>query len=287
VTQRQIDFSRGEQLALLREAIIPDVRTRDGSRVKGATLKAVLRVLDDHGRGRECYLSHATIAREAGIGERHAKRATEALRLLSLVTTERKRTRWGASVNHYRIVWSELALLRATRTERSAPATRDQGAVVTDQGAVVTDQGAVVTPAQCRADTSTVPCTALKAPSEAQKETPSEAQKETPSEAQGTDGARSITRDEQSEALQFAQEFARYVPALRGRPDNQNLLVKVALLFIRGQLSQDAIEQALEAIRVNAPRNPAAYFHRCLDNAVNGDLNRLLSTCEGPARAPT
>ena len=106
--QLQIDFARGEQLGILRDARLPRVPG-----VAGVSLKAVLRVIDDHGRGRTCWLLHATIAAEAEIGERTARRATRALAALGVLCVERRRIAGGsrASCNHYTIVWSELALL--------------------------------------------------------------------------------------------------------------------------------------------------------------------------------
>jgi hypothetical protein len=110
--QRMIDFSRGEQLTMLRTATIPrGKKANDGGTVRPSLLKLVLKLIDDHGGGREAFLSYATIAKEANCSTRTARRSIEILQRLSLLVCQKKRTRSGAACNHYRIVWTELALL--------------------------------------------------------------------------------------------------------------------------------------------------------------------------------
>jgi len=131
--QRQFDFARGEQLGLLRDARLPRV-----AGVAGVAMKGVLRVIDDHGRGRTCWLLHATIAAEAEISVRQARRATAALAALGVLCVERRRIAGGTRVscNHYTIVWSELALLgrRPAADQTATPA--DQTATPADQTAI-------------------------------------------------------------------------------------------------------------------------------------------------------
>ncbi len=119
--QNHFDYPRAEQLGYLRDCELPNVKTKDQGVVTGKLLKAVLTRLDDHGGGRECYLSAETIAAEAGMSLRHAKRAVEALRSLSLICAAPRRTPRGSVCNHYRIVWSELALLCRPRQRANSP----------------------------------------------------------------------------------------------------------------------------------------------------------------------
>ena len=132
-TQRQFDWSRAEQLSLIRRAEIPSPPAADGKRTTAAVLKGVLRVLDDHGGGRECWVSYETIAAEACCGVRTAKRAVEILESLSLICVQTRRARSGGRCNHYRIVWTELALLIPSEgndaAEQPCPAHSERAAV--------------------------------------------------------------------------------------------------------------------------------------------------------------
>lgn len=113
---------RGEELAILREAVLPSVKTKRGG-VSASTLKAVLRAIDDHGR--VCFASQETLAREVGISVEQCKRAVDALEnTLSLIWKERKTTPRGTPCNHYGIVWEELRLLAPSR-QRDQSVTRD------------------------------------------------------------------------------------------------------------------------------------------------------------------
>lgn len=122
--QTLLDFGRAEQRGMLRDAALPECRSRDGKRVSPAHLAAALRVIDDHAAGRgECWLSYETIAAEMRVSVRTAKRSIECLESCSLICVETRRAR-GSNVvcNHYRIVWSELALRRQYRGEPDSPA---------------------------------------------------------------------------------------------------------------------------------------------------------------------
>ncbi len=113
---------RGEELAILRKAVLPSVKTKRGG-VSSSTLKAVLRAIDDHSR--VCFASQETLAREVGISVEQCKRAVDALEnTLSLIWKERKTTPRGTPCNHYGIVWEELRLLAPSR-QRDQSVTRD------------------------------------------------------------------------------------------------------------------------------------------------------------------
>jgi len=60
----------------------------------------------------------------------------------------------------------------------------------------------------------------------------------------------------------------------------------VAKLRCRGVISENDLEESLEAVRVNDAgdkpiRNKVAYFHKCLDGQLDGvELNDLLKRVE-------
>ena len=138
--QQKLDFPRGEQLALLRAAVLPATVTTATDRhgrpvggVRGSLLKAVLKAIDDHGRGRECYVKVETLATEVGCSIPQLKRAIKALKSLSLVCCERKRTPKGPPCNHYRIVWTELALLDSRNARKQSITVNNQSIMVNEQ----------------------------------------------------------------------------------------------------------------------------------------------------------
>lgn len=117
--QQQLDFDRASQLAMLRAVVIP-TRPRV---VRSSVLKAVLRVIDDHAGGHGwCFATQATIAAELGddISPRTVRRAIQTLiDRDGLLICERRRIGDGKiSINHYRIVWSELAVLARRQREQ-------------------------------------------------------------------------------------------------------------------------------------------------------------------------
>ncbi len=135
--QPTFDWQRGEQLALLR-----DVRLMRVAGVSQVTLKAVLRSIDDHARrGGECWATQETLQAEIGASNvRTVKRAIAALLAASLITCERRKIPGAQrlTVNHYRIVWNELALLRDRPAEAiSAPI---KVTCATEQSDMLSDQ---------------------------------------------------------------------------------------------------------------------------------------------------
>jgi hypothetical protein len=63
------------------------------------------------------------------------------------------------------------------------------------------------------------------------------------------------------------------------KPADLNLVVKVARLMQRGDVAENAVYEALEAIERKSLDRPIAYFQTCLDRSLGGDgeLNRLLA----------
>lgn len=196
--QKQFEWERGSQLACLREAVVPWGITHDGSRCSPAALKSVLRVIDDHGGGREAWLGYETIAREAGISTRTAKRCVEVLVAGSLLIVATRRSAAGVVCNHYRIVWNELDLLRPGRVQRVTPLTAPvpspaakpelsrgtssasaeactellgsenrppgRSAPAPERSAMVTERSAMVTRAECHGGTQSAPRSDYEAP---------------------------------------------------------------------------------------------------------------------------
>lgn len=126
--QLQIDFTRAEQLALIRDARIPPA-----AGISAHAVKSVLVAIDQFARGRECWASQVRIAAVANLSRRVCQRAIGRLIDLSLVTCDRvgcaERTdHRGGVTNRYRIVWSELAVLSPAVSMRCAHPRQPDGA---------------------------------------------------------------------------------------------------------------------------------------------------------------
>jgi hypothetical protein len=175
----QMTFTRAEQLRTLRHCVVPGGQGKDGGGVAGTTLKLVLRILDDHAGGNyECWPSHDTIAREAGLKHRRqAIRATEALEAMSLICVRRASPPGvgrGGTVNHYRIVWNELHLLCPSESPAEDLDACDQSAM---DGTLVRDDSRatkvpLVSDQSAMGGTTKVPYMAHEAPNEAPKKRP-------------------------------------------------------------------------------------------------------------------
>ena len=135
MAQLTIDFERAEQLGMVARWECPRVRG-----VSPAACKAVLRAIDGFGRGREAWPSERTLAQVAGVSERTVKRAIRHLVNLSVLISER---RGPHTLNHYRIVWTELALLVPGRTNCARP---ERSATVSERSATVSERSATVAP---------------------------------------------------------------------------------------------------------------------------------------------
>jgi hypothetical protein len=133
--QLTIDFSRAEQLGFLRDVQFTATAAADGIRVKPLLLKAILRSIDDHGRGRTCYVNQATLAAEANCSLHQTKRAVAALASLGVLAIVRKQNPAGTVCNHYTIVWSELAVRCQLATSHRPPADK-QPVIHTDQSSL-------------------------------------------------------------------------------------------------------------------------------------------------------
>jgi len=86
------------------------------------------------------------------------------------------------------------------------------------------------------------------------------------------------------------QLLTRITGRVRCRHGNDwSLVGKVALLVAVGEFSQDDLEQALEAVTLKGKDNPAAYFHKCMENkAANfgGNFKAMLAGVKIPDWLP-
>lgn len=163
VTQKRIDFARGEQLRYLRDCDLPrDAKDSRGHGVSAMALKTMLSAIDNFARGRPggCYASLKTLAATANMGHRTATRCVEILEQLSLICREHDADRHGlrgSPTNRYTIVWSELARFvdryplfsntpphsgRGDERNPALPRGPDHRALRPDQSALGTDQSA-------------------------------------------------------------------------------------------------------------------------------------------------
>jgi hypothetical protein len=110
--QQEFNWPRARQLSTLRDCRIPNGHSADGKVVSSKILKAVLIAIDQFaGQERECFAAIRTISENTGYSPRHTNRAIACLEAFSLITKEQRKNVFGLVTNHYRIVWSELALL--------------------------------------------------------------------------------------------------------------------------------------------------------------------------------
>ena len=92
------ELDRGEQLRLLRAVRIPKTRV-GGTNVSAIAFKAVLKAVDDHGA--ICWASAPTIAIEAGMSDRTARRAIDGLAEMGLISIEER----SGKSSIYKIEW--------------------------------------------------------------------------------------------------------------------------------------------------------------------------------------
>jgi len=130
--QLEINFGYFDRQGLIKDAVLGLCATAGGANVSEAVLKAVLHSINDkYGANGEAWPSQSVIAREASVTRKTVSRAIDALVARSLLIRDLKKSPRGIVCNHYRIVWSELALLGSNRKPNStvpkAPAERPMG----------------------------------------------------------------------------------------------------------------------------------------------------------------
>jgi hypothetical protein len=298
VTQKRIDFARGEQLRYLRDCDLPrDAKDSRGHGVSAMALKTMLSAIDNFARGRPggCYASVRTLAATANMGHRTATRAIEILEQLSLICRENDDDRHGlrgSPTNRYTIVWSELARFvdryplftntppRKGRGDERIPA-EDQSALRVDHSALGTDQSAP------RAEQSALGTdqSAPRAHETTKKRLRSAT--EAPSDVRelDVDGARYFFSDELEAIRQKANTLNRWVRVIT--IEDRAFVLKVATLWQDGLLAEDQISQVLESFERKARelRNPVGWLWQTLRNQCrryNVRLEQLLARSDFP-----
>jgi len=105
--------------------------------------------------------------------------------------------------------------------------------------------------------------------------------------ASDLDGASCLLEEKRREVLQLLTRITERVRCRHG--GDWSLVGKVALLVAVGKFSQDDLEQALEAVTLKGKDNPAAYFHKCMENkAANfgGNFKAMLAGVKIPDWLP-
>lgn len=119
IKQAEFDFNKADRLGWINEAELPTGQAVDGATVAPQTMKHMLRAIENHlGKNEWAWPSQLTLASELGCTERTIRRATEALEAMSLLITQRRKNPHGTVSLHYRIVWTELAMLEPSRRAR-------------------------------------------------------------------------------------------------------------------------------------------------------------------------
>jgi hypothetical protein len=116
--QTEINWRWCERDAIIRTCRIEGLRDKNGDPVSMTTAKLVLAIINSHAGNGEAWLSFETMAGEVGKKVRTVKRAVCAMQEKGLLIVQYKRSPVGVPCNHYRVVWSELAVLVPERTKR-------------------------------------------------------------------------------------------------------------------------------------------------------------------------
>lgn len=295
--QRTIDFTRGEQRAILNNAELPqDAKDKWGKGVKANVLKGVLRAIDDFGRGRDAgaYPSIDTLAKSACIGRRTCQRAVEVLEQIGVLCVEQhgRRGRMGSPTNTYTIVWSELSLLvdRGPLWRKPPPdqsATRgalvdarlhpDQSATGADQSATRTNQSA--TGADQSATRGTQNDKKRQESYKKRRQTFVRHESDgavalvTVDGSDDVDGARYFFGDEIAAVRELANKLA--VWACPRTLADRELVLKIATLRHDGEIPEDAFHQVLESYRAKREkREPIAKPMGWLWTTLRGQCRR-------------
>ena len=255
--QTEIDFVRGEQLRILRDSLLPPV-IASGKKISPIVLKSVLKAIDDYGRGRACTASSETLARVACVSRRHCLRALEGLLQLGVICEAEPTSRrgiLGQPTQCRRIVWSELSLLCDSGvfkkhptspppkvSDPGSPCSTDQSDLGADQSDPrVTQHGIKRQLSACEAPTFVV----------------------------GEVGAKEISWDGVAAVLAKANTLHERA-GVHSEAD-RDLVLKIAVLWESGQLSEDMMRQVLESFERKAEagdpvRDGQKWLWRCTWN---------------------
>lgn len=293
---------RAWQLAILEQMTLrKDYRSRDNRPVKPVQLASVLRAIDNRAREAGWYMlpiedatDKATgrviqrgLATESHLSVRQCKRCLEVAQGMGWLEKHVQPMRSGADRCWWRIVFVELArtttlpLWWETPGPECPPATNH---VPDSEG-----PSAQLIGTKCPTDWDQVPnwpVPRAHAGTQETSKTTKSAQK-APSDV-SADGARCFSEM----AIQSIQAKAQRIDkwARAKKPDDRELVLKVATLWHDRRLSDDQLEQMLESFRRKADagdpvENPAAWVWRTLENKCEeaGDnFCRLLATTDFP-----
>ncbi len=261
--QQQIDFSRGDQLALLDAAPIPKVvRVEEGKGTVGvsaASIRSVLRAVDSCCRGgRAAFPSASYIAETIDRNEKTVRRALAALEVLQFVMVE---TRPGRS-NQFRINWGELSLKRAAEIIDPPKVTPD---MVTRTPDMVTRTPDMVT---------RTPDMVTRTPDMVTDEAYISVEETYLNDPEGRSQIRSKNLI-QSGGL--ADRVARLFDAISYRGVDGHTLWLAWAAVDAGAIPEAAIGDAVQAMRTTKtrPRSRVGYFRQCLAKRIGISLEEL------------
>lgn len=228
---------------------------------------SVLRVIDAHARDKKsCRLKMQTIANEMGVNKATAKRAVYELKRQKLLLIKHFKTSgWRSS--EYTIFWPNIYDL--VPDEYDQHEAKVHGAP--SEGARCTDRRRMVhRPKAHGAPSSEAPCG-----------------KRREEASQGKRGAIDVFEEE--EKWECRVKARRLTRLLRPRTDDEDdMIVRLAILWQSGKFSENDIEMSLEAVQANTPTRRIPYFRRCLENQGGMSpegLSALLSTVDLTATA--
>ena len=95
-------------------------------RASPACCKAVLKEIDDYGRGRAAWPSQETLAYDTSFSERQVIKAIARMQAMGILAVDTRKLPGGKVGNLYSIVWSELAVRQQVREQRFEPRRRDR-----------------------------------------------------------------------------------------------------------------------------------------------------------------
>lgn len=258
--QKQIDFTRGEQLHILGEfcrSLPAKVRARESRRFVGISKSAIaltLRNIDDRApNGGFCFCSLESLSSDTGLSIRTIQRVIRWMDDEGLLI---KKRRGNMATNQLRIVWNALADFEFSKltepTHSDTPQTgSDTPCVHSDMPWVPSD-----TPSGGVPD---MPPVAYITENLTAKETQPINRK----------GNRVIGEIDVELFDYLLDRIGRAVPV--SKPSDSILQIKVAVLAsarVGGCLSQADLFSALEAVTFNGPDNPSSYFCSCIRNRL-------------------
>ena len=275
MNQKTIDFTRGEQLSILNQFCrsIPTkgVRVQEGQKTVGIrklSLSAVLRVIDDLApKNGACFASQETIGNLTGLSSRTIRRVLNWLDdagLVIRVHRGKKRT------NTMRLVWNNLDGFTFTEIAKTANSDRPCDGV-TGHGDRVTGHGDRVTGHGAQSDRPWVADRTEKEPQHKRNRL-----------TEGSNRDR-VFGNIDFGLFEFYLDRIGRIVTTSGISDSL-LQIKVAVMLsaqVGGCLSEEDVNEALQAVSVNSPENPSAYFCTCIRKRLgleSAEFGKLLAT---------